>query len=388
MGNTLAVNQDYTTNNKPEKKETFNNKNARNYGIDLLRIVSMFFVVILHCLGQGGILNSLEINSIQYKFAWFIEICAYCAVNIFALISGYVSYTDKEKEIKYSNYINIWLQIVFYGLIVTILFDIINPTLVSNKDYLIVLLPFANSLYWYFSAYTGLFAIIPFLNNGIRSCSTKTMKRMFILIIILFSIINIITNNLALNGGYSFVWLVLLYILGATIKKCNIGKNLKNYKCIIAIVCLCFITYLYKIYGLEESIFNLRINKNLLVSYTSPTILGVAILYLIIFSKIKFNSFLKKIIKFAAPSAFTVYILNNHRLIWDYVMKNLFINITDQSIIKIFIFITVFSSLFVIFSILIDKIRILLFKKIHIKIFIDKVDNLLNILLTKLEKLI
>ena len=29
----------------------------RNYGIDLLRIVSMMMVVLLHVLGQGGILD-------------------------------------------------------------------------------------------------------------------------------------------------------------------------------------------------------------------------------------------------------------------------------------------------------------------------------------------
>ena len=375
-------------NNKQEKVETSNTENERNYGIDLLRIISMFFVVILHCLGQGGILQSVAINSIQYKFAWFIEICAYCAVNIFALISGYVSYTDKEKKVKYSNYINIWLQIVFYGLLVTLIFDIINPLLVSTKDYLIVLFPFTNNLYWYFTAYTGLFAIIPFLNNGIRSCSNKTMKKVFIIIITFFSIINIVTNSFNLNGGYSFVWLVLLYILGASIKKCNIGKNLKNYQCIIAVLCLCFITYLYKIYGLKISILNLKITRNFLVSYTSPTILAIAILYVINFSKLKFNNFSKRIIKFAAPSAFTIYILNNHRLIWDHIMENLFVNISNQSIIKIFICITGFASLFVIISILLDKIRILLFNKIHIKTLVDKIDNLLNALLDKIENLI
>ena len=33
-------------------------RGTRNYGIDLLRIVSMFMVVLLHTLGQGGILKS------------------------------------------------------------------------------------------------------------------------------------------------------------------------------------------------------------------------------------------------------------------------------------------------------------------------------------------
>lgn len=29
-------------------------KSERNYGIDLLRIISMLYVVVLHSLGQGG----------------------------------------------------------------------------------------------------------------------------------------------------------------------------------------------------------------------------------------------------------------------------------------------------------------------------------------------
>ena len=64
----------------------------------------MFFVVLLHSLGHGGVLKNTIIDSPQYKFAWFLEIFAYCAVDVFALISGYVSYTNKEKKTNYSKY--------------------------------------------------------------------------------------------------------------------------------------------------------------------------------------------------------------------------------------------------------------------------------------------
>lgn len=37
-----------------DQKET----RARNYGIDLLRLISMLMIVVLHVLGQGGILKS------------------------------------------------------------------------------------------------------------------------------------------------------------------------------------------------------------------------------------------------------------------------------------------------------------------------------------------
>ncbi len=50
---------------------TVKNK-ERNYGIDLLRIISMFYILLLHCLGQGGLLEGTSVNSVQYNLVWFI----------------------------------------------------------------------------------------------------------------------------------------------------------------------------------------------------------------------------------------------------------------------------------------------------------------------------
>lgn len=139
-------------------------KNDRNYGIDLLRIVSMIYVLFLHCIGQGGLLSNTIVNSSQYKLVWFIEICSYVSVNVFALISGYVIYKEEERKFKISNYINLWLQIVFYGFVITILFNIFASSVQINLEaYIKVLFPVTNKLYWYFTAYTGLFFIMPFL---------------------------------------------------------------------------------------------------------------------------------------------------------------------------------------------------------------------------------
>ena len=62
----------------------------RNYGIDLLRIVSMIMIPVLHILGQGAILDRSSALSGSYKAAWLLEIVCYCAVNVYGIISGYV----------------------------------------------------------------------------------------------------------------------------------------------------------------------------------------------------------------------------------------------------------------------------------------------------------
>ena len=75
----------------------------RNCGIDLLRIVSMFGVVIIHILMHGKILEVVENNQIKFVISWFIYILAECSVNCYALVSGFVYFSEEDKKHKISN---------------------------------------------------------------------------------------------------------------------------------------------------------------------------------------------------------------------------------------------------------------------------------------------
>ena len=79
----------------------------RNYGIDLLRLVAMYMIVILHVLGNGGVLEAT--NGLKNSLAWFMEIGSYCAVNCYAIISGYVCYHEQEKEYHYEKFLHFWI---------------------------------------------------------------------------------------------------------------------------------------------------------------------------------------------------------------------------------------------------------------------------------------
>ena len=90
----------------------------RNYGIDLLRLVSMLMVVTLHTLGHGGVLNMAAERAASgrvtnYAIAWLFEILAYGAVNIFVMITGYAYAKSKYK---FSGLFVMWLQVFFYSL--------------------------------------------------------------------------------------------------------------------------------------------------------------------------------------------------------------------------------------------------------------------------------
>lgn len=87
--------------------------NKRNLGIDFLRIISMFMVVALHILGNRGILFNTVLYTMNYNLVWLLEILAYCSVNCYALITGYVS---TDTKFKYSRIISLWFQLLFIRL--------------------------------------------------------------------------------------------------------------------------------------------------------------------------------------------------------------------------------------------------------------------------------
>jgi len=349
----------------------------KNYGIELLRIVSMLYILLLHCYGQGGILETVIEGSLQYKVSWLIETFLFCGVNIFGLISGYVYYTNEKKEIKTSNYLKIWLEVVFWGLLIVSVFSILKPSIVTKNDFLIVLFPVTNGLYWYITAYTGLFIFIPLINDGIRNIDNKILIKLFYIIIIAFSLFDSITSRFVLNSGYSFAWLLVLYVLGAIIKKCNIGSKMNIKTGVFLITVLTIISFLYKIYGAEVDVLSrFIIKKDFLISYTSPTILIIAIIYIVLFSRINIDDKKGKIIYFFSSSTFAWYIINVNFVIWNNYNRFAFNNIANSSIIKIVLYPLIVSIAYAAIITIVDKFRKIIFDKIGVNKLISKVPNL------------
>lgn len=85
-------------------------KHEKNYGIEWLRILSMYMVAVLHTLGQGGIIGSFKQGDLSFSIAWFLETAAFGAVDCFALISGYVGY---HSHFRYKKGLRLWFQTFF-----------------------------------------------------------------------------------------------------------------------------------------------------------------------------------------------------------------------------------------------------------------------------------
>ena len=132
-------------------------RKQRNYGIDLLRMIAMLMVVILHILGKGGVLQAAPPLSIRYETAWLLETAAYCAVDCYALISGYVGFGTR---CRYADLAALWLRVVFYTVTITAVFALVLPGSVSAGEWLRAIFPVMFNQYWYFTAYFCLFLFL------------------------------------------------------------------------------------------------------------------------------------------------------------------------------------------------------------------------------------
>ncbi len=340
--------------------------NKRNYGIDSLRLFSMYLVTVLHVLGQGGVLS--RSTGAVFSISWLLETIAYCAVNCFGMISGYVGYTEEKKTYRFSKYISIWMQVVFYSFGIRLLYCMIRPELMEGRSLLAAVLPVTTCHYWYISAYTGLFFIIPWLNRLMRQCRKQEINFLIFVLFLVFSCYancaRFLGDVFSLGGGYSFVWLVILYLIGAWMKKCDIPKKVNSILSLASIVLCVVLTWI--------PIVSFPILETIFLSYISPTIVFLAVFLLILFSKIKFKALGERIIKMFAPAALGVYLLHVQADFWEFFMKGRFASIADSPAWQVpFLVLGAAGGIFI-FCILVEKIRLTVFKVLRINTVAEK----------------
>lgn len=349
---------------------------GRNYGIDLLRIISTFMVVLLHVLDKGGILKATEFLSANYEIAQYIETAAYCAVNCFALISGYVGIDSKYK---YTNIIKLYLQVVCLSIMIMVPFLIFDPTKVTLKFALKAFVPFLARSYWYYTAYFAMFFFIPFYNKLIDVLSESGQRRLMLLLIIFFSVVPTIRKYdlMVLKGGYSFLWLSVLYLIGAYIKRHRDSIKLSALKSLVGYVVCITVAWGVR-YALEAHSFyenGKKINGNLLVKYTSPAMLFAAIFLLLLFSNIKVGKAGAKVIGFFAPISFGVYIVHLNALVLKTFINKKFTFVSDYPWYAEIAMIFLIAIAIFVLSAAVDEIRLMLFKVCRVDKFAAKIEN-------------
>ena len=360
-----------------------NLNDGRNSGIDFLRIISAYCIILLHIMGHGGIRDSLDPGSINFYILWFVMLASFCGVNCFALISGYVGYNETEKKHKSARFIDLWFQVVFYCFISVFLFKVLNKPDIGVRDFIEAFFPITFEKYWYFSAYLGAFIIMPLINKCIREFSNFYLIVMSVVgvgsLSFMATIITRYSDPFSLNGGYGVVWLAFLYFLGAIVKKFNIEKRIKVSTALLIVIGCLMVTWIWKVvlisivgHGIDD----------LLVIYISPTILLMSICLLILFSNIKCNDFMTRLISIMVPTAFGIYLFQDSNYFRKYIVSGQYTGYAFRNPLEMVSLIILTGVVQFLISFIIDKCRCSLFKALRIKkisnLVGDVIDNTVN----------
>ena len=356
---------------------------TRNYGIDFLRIVAMFFILIYHLLGNGGIREAVISSDVgQFVSVWFWEVFAYCGVNMFALISGYVGYRGSEFRIKYSNLIMLWLQVFFYGMVFLFVEILLSHKMPDMKTIAGSILPVACGEYWYFSAYFGVVLLGAFINRIVYHL-TDNSKKIIVIVLTFFTLYSTIAGRFSdpfnLNNGHSFVWLLILYFTGACLKKYEVVEKVKiKYFIWTGIICF-LITWMFKLfcsYGLVPILGNGFYSVgNLFIYYLSPTTLGLALCFLGIFGKMHLSSVMQRIVNVIAPLTFGIYIIHEDSYIKELFIIDKFIFVAKLQTWQVTLAVLGYTLFIFIICACIECCRNGIFKLLRVRKFAVYVDN-------------
>lgn len=288
------------------------------HNLDLLRIVSMFMIVLTHILGKGGLRDAVDGREDAYFFiVWIMQIFAYVAVNCYGLISGYIGLGSESKLSKIAL---LWLQVLFYTLVITVCFNLFGYQLDGN-DWLGAFFPVVTSQYWYVTAYFGLLVFKPLLDKGLRFISDKQLGQLVVGIFLVFSLVPALFNNkvleYSLSKGFGMTWLIILYILGAYLRRLDLEKIKTGF--LLALYLFSSLITFLGMNGIGEIWF----------WYPSPSLVLASLAIFILFAKWKISGQgrLGALIAFLAPASFGVYLIHLHPLIEKHLLVDQFISL-------------------------------------------------------------
>lgn len=167
----------------------------------------MVLIVMTHVLVNGGVIHAASFGTFNDIILNVLQSFSRIGVNIFALITGYLSVGRISKPWKL---LNIWM-IVFFYLFLTSLCALVftNISLISFIKYLN---PFG---YWYVIAYTGLILVQPMLNKLLEQVDVIKLRMILGIVFIFLSLLPLLTvDPFSVDTGHSALWLIYLYLVG------------------------------------------------------------------------------------------------------------------------------------------------------------------------------
>ena len=293
-------------------------KKVRNSNLELLRVLSMVIIILSHYVYHGGLLyEAVSANNI---LAQLLKIGGKLGVSCFVLISGYFL---ADSKFKIQNIIRICAEVIFYALIILGIKAFLIPGESVELTELVksAFAPFYG-LYWFPTAYIGLYLCFPVLNIIIDNVG-RNLKKIVLVMTVALCIINFIlpgANFLFSN----VVWFVYLYFVAGYIKRysCDFIEKYSMLLFLLGIAAIWGSSVILNVAGAYMNIDILSSKAYYLSNINSPFMVICALGLFVWFKNLSIKN--SRIINYLGSITFAVYLLHDNSIFRDIIWKSIY----------------------------------------------------------------
>lgn len=349
----------------------------RKSNYELMRIISMFLIVLSHVITHGKIIENTQLSPGVREVFIILKIITLVHVNSFVLLSGYYQCTGTFKQKKLWKIIT---EIIFYELTIMIVLMLLKVIPFDKNIIIGELFPIElifNS-YWFMKYYIILYCISPFINSAINSFTKKQFGNCLLILTIFTSLLPFLCGlNSIYNNGFSIYQFIYLYLVGSYLRKYPIENNYigrrlsKELLQLLLLLVMIFSTlsnYLLQKAGMALGGINYTMNiistniKTTGMLYNNPFVIIQSICYFYIFKNISISS---KLINKLGSLVMGIYLIHDNHFLRMYLYKWLKIDNGMIYSYKFIIYAFLVSIFIYIVSTMIEYIRQYMFKKIN-----------------------
>lgn len=279
---------------------------TRDSNIELLRILVSCGVVILHYNGNVAF-DNVQAGTVNYYILNGLEALCICAVNLFMLISGYFLSTNGRRKVIKT--VELVIEVMVIGAVLYLGLTLLSGESISGKALLSAMIP--NN--YFVTLYITVYLLSPYINILLDRLDEKQVQILLGMCLLLFAVWPTIldlctekigiglpglytTNTAGSQYGYSLINFVLMYMVGAYIRRYDLGKNQKSWVLLLTLIICVGVIFVWQMFSHQTA-----------RAYCNPFVIAEAAIVFVLFRRMKLNS---KIVNGLSKAAFTCFLVH------------------------------------------------------------------------------
>ncbi|MBB5226580.1 hypothetical protein DYE50_06345 [Treponema ruminis] len=295
-------------------------RKARTSNFELLRIISMAFIVIGHFITQTDALTVLSGRNLL--FAQFSGLFLRCATSLFLMIGTWFLIPVDNKIncllYKQGGVLKLYSQYWFYSVFIFLSVFIFNVPY-SKTSVIQSFFPFLTRNCWFVSQWICLLLVAPYINS-LFCLSQKYIKSIILILFIIFSFYSTVYPKSMDTAMCNFSWFLFIYLFMGYYKL-YVHENFYFNKYLALLIGITLYVGLVTVYAFTQGFLQKQALRFLFDFKTIPNFL-ICLCVFYFFSHIDIGSL--SWLNSIAKGTLAVYLIHQHCAFKDYLWHNIF----------------------------------------------------------------